>query len=41
MADTEFNLEELIRTVTGTEETAPQVRVAEGESSKAKAESGM
>ena len=41
MADTtEFNIDDLINEVVGSEDATPTVRVADGNASKAKAESG-
>lgn len=37
---TEFNIEDLINEVVGNEDSTPTVRVADGNASKAKAESG-
>lgn len=37
---TEFNIDDLINEVVGNEDSTPTVRVADGNASKAKAESG-
>ena len=37
---TEFNIDDLINEVVGSEDSTPTVRVADGNASKAKAESG-
>ena len=42
MADTtEFNIDDLINEVVGSEDSTPTVRVSDGQASKAKAESGL